>query len=305
MQMPELTSIQTSLNQFIVKPINAFGLGGFVFDSEGTSTVNLYSEITDHYTEANIAIQDHIAIAPQKITLKGYVGEVVYRTDQTNNTSLQKAVRKLTTLTNYLPVLTTGVKQAMSVLKGETTLDNIKPSDVNKVVDLWALTKNLNPGASKQQQAYLYFKALFEQKILVSVQTPFEFMTNMAIESITAIQTEDTKYITDFAITLKKIRVAETKQIEGQKQGTTAPSGAPKRQGRSNVQIQAPKNTGKTAGRAIPDLSTTVKQKQQSVLSPPTSADIWNVNHKSPPRARGGSEYGNPSQINLQPPRAR
>ncbi len=217
--------IQENFSKYIVTPVNAFGLGGFVFDVEGENTITLTSDITDHYLEDNSAVQDHIAIKPQIVTLRSYVGELVYQVDATTNTNLQKAVQKLTILNAYLPVLSKAAQQIQSSLTlGSQSFTSggvlklassaLRPPILNNIVDLWALTKNLNPAASKQQQAYLYFKALQEQKILVSLQTPFEFVTNMAIESIVATQTEDTRTMSDFSVTLKKIRTVSVRSIE-------------------------------------------------------------------------------------------
>lgn len=210
--------LQQGLSNYIVTPANAFGLGGFVFDVEGETTSNLMAEITDHWLEDNSYVQDHIAIKPQEIVLKNYVGELVYQVDTSTNTPVQQVVQKLTILSSYLPNLAKQAQQVQSSLSLNsisnasigTLTSALTLPNLNNIVDLWALTKNLNPGASKQQQAYLYLKALYQQKILVSLQTPFEFVTNLAIKSIVAIQDETTKTMCDFTITLKKIQTVST-----------------------------------------------------------------------------------------------
>lgn len=212
-QYSPLADFTESFNKYLVTPLNAFGLGGFVFDIEGETTVNLATEITDHFVEDTTTIQDHIAIKPKRVTLKSYVGELVFRQDDSTNTFVQKAVQKLTTVNQFLPTLTTMAQQALDVRNGDLTLETVKNAvtskTINRITDYWAFAQNLLSQDSRQQQAYLYFKALMEQKMFVSVQTPFEFMNRMAIESITAIQAEDSKYISDFSITLKEIRTAE------------------------------------------------------------------------------------------------
>ena len=47
----DIAKITNNFDKFIVRPLNAFGLGGFIFDIEGDATVNLNTEITDHFTE--------------------------------------------------------------------------------------------------------------------------------------------------------------------------------------------------------------------------------------------------------------
>lgn len=204
--------ITNTFDKYIVRPANSFGLAGFVFDLEGDTDINLSTEITDHYTENNSAVQDHIAVRPKRITLKNSVGELVYRQDESTNNALEKAVQKLTVIDSYLPTLSNAGQQIKDALEGtEETLsfNNL----LNDATDIWGLTKNLNPPIPRQQQAYMYFKALCEQKILVSLQTPFEFATSMAIESVSARQEESSQWISDFTITLKEIRMVSTKTV--------------------------------------------------------------------------------------------
>ena len=44
----------------------------------------------------------------------------------------------------------------------------------------------------------------------MGIQTPWEFLPNMVIESITAIQTEGSKYVSDFSVKYKQMRFAQT-----------------------------------------------------------------------------------------------
>lgn len=215
-----LSLFSDGLKQYVVSPVNAFGLGGFVFDVEGDSTINLSTEITDHYLEDNSSVQDHISIRPKRVILKRYVGELVFQPDQNLNGKVQSTVQKLTALSQFLPTLSKGAEQIFSLKAEDLSFnklrDSINSKTVNQLTDYWAFGKNLLGQESRQQQAYAYLKSLMEQRILVSLQTPFEFVNNMAIESIVAIQPEGSKYISDFTIVLKQIRFAQL---------LTAPSG--------------------------------------------------------------------------------
>jgi hypothetical protein len=249
-----LDVLAQGVNKYIVTPLNAFGLGGFVFDIEGETTANLSAEITDHYLEDNSAIQDHIAIRPKKVTLKSYVGELVYREDDSTDTFFQKVVQKLTTLVAYRPSIARAAQQAIDVFKegkiSDFSLDNITLETVNKTTDYWAFVKNLGPNQSRQQRAYLYFKALMEGKFLVSVQTPFEFMNNMAIESIVAIQSEDSRFISDFSITLKEIRTVSILNVAADATRYVTREGTAEEinQGRGLFQNQSLNNLGNMPG---------------------------------------------------------
>jgi len=233
----DLQGLADNVNRYIVTPLNAFGVSGFIFDVEGETTVNLTSEITDHYLEDNSTVQDHIAIKPKKVTLKSYVGELVYNQDNSAVSAVQSVARKLTALSPYIPALTQGAQQAINARqnrfetgRGLNIRDALSSLTVNKAIDYWSFVKNLVGQQSRQQQAYAYFKALQSQKLLVSVQTPFEYMSNMAIESITAIQGEESKFISDFSVTLKEIRTAsilnvpagKTAYVEKQVSGVSA-----------------------------------------------------------------------------------
>lgn len=274
----DFSLIQQSFNKYVVRPINAFGLGGFVFDVDGEATVNLTTEITDHYTEDNAAIQDHIAVKPKRVVLRNYVGELIDRRDNNTNTLLQNITQKLTIASGYLPALASATKQAKSIFEGgigPSSLKRLTDVTVNQVVDLWGATKNLTPPIERQAQAYMFFKALCEQKILFSVQTPFEYMTNMAIESIAAYQGEESKYISDFSITLKEMRFAKTSTVafdpakyksgaSTQSVSTSTGKAATAYQGRTGTQRAPVVNRGKMQGIPFVTLS---QQSQATGLS--------------------------------------
>lgn len=209
------SDLTSAFSKYIVAPLNAFGLGGFVFDIEGENTTNISTDITDHYLEDNTAIQDHIAVKPLRVTLTNYVGELVFRRDKSTDTLLQKVTQKLTVLNQYLPDVSKGVQQAEKIFASDNPLqgasDIFQQSNLQlpDLANLWALTKNLNASSSRIVQAYQYFKALATQKVLIGLQTPFEFLPNMAIETVMAISPAETNDIANFAITLKQIRTAQ------------------------------------------------------------------------------------------------
>lgn len=219
-QALNLAKIQSSFTQYVLTPINAFGLGGLVFDIEGETSIDLSADITDHYLEDNSTVQDNIAIRPQRITFTGQIGDVVYSRENSSNAVIQKVAQKLTVLTQYLPELAKQSQQVFSSLTASSQSLSLTSSSrlntlfsaptLNNIANIWAAIQNLNPSNGRQQQVYIYLKALMEQKILISLQTPFEFVTNLAIESITAIQDDTTRSASTFIVTLKKIRVAST-----------------------------------------------------------------------------------------------
>lgn len=242
-----LSNITNIAQQYIVAPIASFGLGGFVFNVQGESIAHLSADITDHYTESNQALQDHIAIKPKRITLKGYVGELVYNKQTQSTTVINNVAQKLTVISSYLPQISSGAQQLQSTFNGNTAPD--VGSILSSTSNIYGLVKNVL-GAfgdmANQQNAYTYFKSLMESATLMGVQTPWEFMSNMAIESITAIQDEKTQFVTDFSVSYKQIRIATTQTIAFSAGGTggVVPTGGLTQQGATAIQAENPVNLG-------------------------------------------------------------
>lgn len=252
-----LIDLQTSLQSYVVAPLNAFGMGGFVFDIEDEGMAMLQADITDHYTEDNKALQDHIAIKPRRITLRGYVGEVVYsEPGQTDNSNIQQVVQKLTAIDAFLPQLSDAAIQVQQAISGidsagvnAQTLNTTIPPSAN----LYALVKNslgLVGTTQRQQQAFQFFAGCQSAQILMGIQTPWEFLANMAVETMIAIQNPDSIFITDFSITFKQIRLAASSTITVQLAGTGGATPATGVQQQTiNAQQAAPTvNQGPTPG---------------------------------------------------------
>ncbi len=252
-----LDSLISDFSSYIVAPLNAFGLGGFLFDVQAESMANLSAEITDHYTEDNNAVQDHIAIRPKRITLRGYVGELVVNNGQVVEPSTTEALtQKLTDISAYLPLLSAAATQIQQTIQAPSA----SSLTLQGAANIYGAVVNLLPATGsgqKQQNAYTYFQSLMNQKILMGVQTPWEFITNMAIESIVAIQDENTTFISDFAITLKQMRFAQTL--------TTAFGIAQSLAGAAGVQAQNPVNIGNQPGVSLP--SSLLPSNQQGITS--------------------------------------
>ncbi len=248
-----LNGLIADLQNYIVSPLNAFGAGGFVFDIQGESMANLSADITDHYSEDNKALQDHIAIKPKKITLKGYVGELVYAGEGAETSFLARPTQKLTEISAFLPELSSAATQLQELI-GDPTSSTIT---LSSATDIYSLVKN-SIGAfgntQNQQGAYQYFAACQSEGILMGIQTPWEFLSNMAVETIVAIQTEDSIFMTDFAVTFKQIRIASTLTAASPLTGTggiTSPNGTFS-QAVAALQGQFPTNNGIVPGLGLP-----------------------------------------------------
>lgn len=227
------------INNYVVSPILNLGIAGLRFDILEEEKIDDKAEITNHFVEDNSAIQDHITKLPTVITLRGFVGELVDEEADPKST-FQELTEKLVTINSLLPVVTDGAQQLNNFLtdsKSQTTGENIKEG-LGTSADLFNAFQQLNPPDSKQARAYNFFKALYNANQLVSVDTPYNFFSDMAIENIVAIQ-GDNKFISDFAITLKKFRTVETQFVTFD---------SSKYQGRGSEQRTEQKDQGKIKG---------------------------------------------------------
>lgn len=238
------SSVGSALQQYVVSPMAAFGVGGFIFGIDGEDEVALTSEITDHYAEDNTVLNDGIALKPKRFTLRSYVGEQQTLTSASQPNPLEQVAQKLTTITSMLPAVSAAESQVGALIAGGTANLNFN-SLVSSGANIYAMVKNLITPTTGQAAAYAYFQALYKMKILMSVQTPYEFITNMAIESVIARQDEETKNMSHFIIVMKEFRTAQTLIRANAASGATG------------IQNQTAQNLGNITGvnPATPNLS--------------------------------------------------
>lgn len=230
-------------NKYIVKPKTASGIGGFVFDYEAESNLQLTSEITDHYLETNDAVQDHIAQRPIKVTLHGYVAELIQRQPQGLVGALATIQNKLTTVPAYLGKYTPGAIQTIqsAITKAQNTVNTINQG-LARVQNIVGLFPGATPQKSKQQQAFSKLRSLWETRQVFTVQTPYTTFDSMVIETLSFTQPEETKYWSDITVTLKQLRFVSTNTFSNK-----AVFG-----GRAAQQRQSQVSQGKTKGTTKP-----------------------------------------------------
>lgn len=285
-----LGDLTSALQTYVVSPLNAFGLGGFLFDVQTEGTATLSADITDHYTEDNKAVQDHIAIKPKRITLKGYVGELLYNTSSQSTEILQVLTQKLTTISAYLPQMSAAATQAQGAISGINssggTLESFS-AGLPAAANIYGLIKNAIGAfgnTAKQQAAYQYFSSCQSEKILMGIQTPWEFLTNMAVETIVAIQPEESIFMTDFSVTFKQMRFATTKTAAAKLSGTggSVPPGGPLSQGAAIAQGQPATNLGSNPSAPLPDPSLPGVQGSIISMANVANSGLSNIFHFTP-----------------------
>ena len=235
-------TVNSLVGQYVISPIANLGLAGFAFDIFEEQKIELSSDITDHYTEQNTAVQDNISNKPLVCTLRGFIAEqVTERAEPTGE--LVELTQKLTTISSYVPIVTGAAKQLNNFLtdaKTNTRKENIDEA-IGTGVDLFKAFKELNPPKTKQAKAYNFLKALYDAKQLCGVDTPFGFLKNMAIQNIVITQGNNS-FQSDLSVTLKQIRFATTQ---------TVALDSNEYQARTNNQRAEVKNKGKVEGKAV------------------------------------------------------
>lgn len=207
----KFNEIYAGISSYVVSPIINLGLAGFEFSIKKDITVNLSAKITDHYVDNNTTIQQNIALEPITIILSGYVGEKEFKTKE--KSVIQQVTEVVSTVNSFLPLVSKGVQQAKNIFdsakKNKGSFLDLAKGNINSAVDIYSVFKTANIPQTNQSKAYNFFYSLYQAKQLVSLETPYRFFSQMAIQSIVAIQGEDTESISDFAITLKEVRTAQ------------------------------------------------------------------------------------------------
>lgn len=244
-------SVADGIGNFILKPANAKGLAGFVFDYEGETMARLDSEITDHYSEQNTFRNDHAAQRPIKITLRGFAAELVSSPDKGVLGVLNTLQSKLTTLPAILGKYTPSAVQKIAKATTQATQVVNKVDDsIRRAQNVVGLVLGSTPSATKQQKAYQQLFCLWQANAVFTLDTPFNYFRSVMIESMTVEQPEDTSDWCEWSVTVKEVRF-----VGADTSGGLSPAlAAQKLAGRAAPASQAQTNQGKAQGKEAPFL---------------------------------------------------
>lgn len=189
------------------------GISGFIFDVPDQDSITVDWDITDHFTESNSFLNDNKIKKPIIITLSGFVGELVHRSPDGVEGALQELSNRLETVEAYLGDLTPGaVQQRQRVIQQAQSAASAINQTLDKAQNIIGFFEGEGPEESAQQKAFRELNALGEE-VIVTVQTPWEFYESMTIQSIAVTQDGNTNDISDISVTLKEIRISETKIV--------------------------------------------------------------------------------------------
>lgn len=190
------------------------GISGWVFDVPSGESIDESVDITDHWIETGSFVNDHAVIKPVRITLNGFVGNLVYRVPQPGSLgyALSNLSSKLTEVDAYVGPLTNQAtaKAAAAINKAKYVadqIDAIAKRATNLINYFTGNGQQINP----MQLAYMQLHALKESKQIVSVQTWLRYFPQMMIENLNPSQDETSNDITSFSVVLKQVRFTEVK----------------------------------------------------------------------------------------------
>lgn len=216
---PQNPTLPDGSPNLVLQPVPAL-----LFNYEGEQSVQIESDITDHFVEDNTAIEDQIALKPEIITAHGFIGELNDIPPNAVLAILKKIADKLTVISAYTPQLSTTAQLAYNEA---FFLYQVAANVANSAVSAWDALSNAVTGssgqsvigsggltaASNQNKQQVMFQKLYgywRERRLFTVQTPWAVFENMALLKFRAIQDESTRVITDFELTFKMIRTTST-----------------------------------------------------------------------------------------------
>ena len=210
-----LSTLQTANGEplALVRPNSpAPGIAGFLFGIDQDTEVNLESDITDHYTESNRSIQDHIALRPETIRLRGLVAEVTSRTEDAQVTLDLPAAPRLGD-NGMGPDVSPSATQTRTVRVQASIAESVTAANASSLYGYYLSRLPQQPNTSRQSQAFNFFYQLWLGRQLFTVETPFGIFTSMALASLSARQDEDDKWHSEFTISFKRIRTVASAVI--------------------------------------------------------------------------------------------
>ena len=190
-------------------------IDGFEFDYIGEERLEAAAEITDHYTEANDFMQDHHAIKPTIITMRGFVADTAYNRTALGLRSILALSSALATVQPYIGQYSPGTSAKMTAAITQT--DQI----INQLAQIQGIARSITklipgPRTTKVQKAYNTLDSLRRGAVPFAVVTPWATFGDipdnghgpMLIESLQMISPSETRGEVDIIVKMKEIRVA-------------------------------------------------------------------------------------------------
>jgi len=194
--------------------ILAKDIGGFEFDYIGEERLEAGAEITTHYTEDNMFMQDHRAVKPTVLVMRGFVAETSFKRSGLVGSILALS-SALATVQPYIGRYSPGTSAKMQAAVTQTDQIVNQLSQIAGIGgSILKLVGVLN--TTKVQQAYNKLDALRNSGIPFAVVTPWATFgaipSNghgpMMIENLVMVSPDETRGLADIIVRLVEIRTA-------------------------------------------------------------------------------------------------
>jgi hypothetical protein len=205
-------------------------ISGFKFDYIGEESVEAGTDITDHYAEDNTFMQDHRALKPTFISMRGFVSEVAFN-KQEALAQFITLTSALATVTPYLGTYAPGTAAKMASIVNQT--DQI----IGQLTQAYKVYQNISslfgaPPIPRVRQAYNKLDELRRRGIPFVVVTPWAVFGDtstpnhgpMFIESLRMTSPDENRGWADIIVRMKEIRVAPSLDATRQENARSANS---------------------------------------------------------------------------------
>jgi len=194
----------TSLSLAFVKPKNTnipVGIQGFLFSIPTGESITFQSQITDHWTQSNNTIQDHVALQPIKVTLSGIVSDVIWKKDPIAIYA-EQTINRISNTPGLEPGFAQASIDALYVYNESIRLI----AEAQKVInDTKTLFGAISTATTPQTEAYFILKSYWDTRTLCTIAMPWGSLDNMVIENLQFTQGEETKDWTEVSVTFKQV----------------------------------------------------------------------------------------------------
>lgn len=233
------------------------GIDGFVFSRVKEEEVSLSSSITDYPVEDGNVAQNVITLNPERVKLSGVVGEITYGGKGLLMQIADRLAPTLVPIGTLLPSLGDMTQNIYQNLRGvigelaelESQLDGIVGAAKTAAAALGAVNSDVADEMTLQEKAYVFLEACWKSRRLLTIETPWRYFEDMAIEELRFVQPEISRSYSDIEVTFKRVIAPHTRQTE---KVTT-------RQGRNSIGIigliKEAGSAGKTMVQAFGDVS--------------------------------------------------
>lgn len=179
------------------------------FGQANTSSLNLTSQITTHYTEENYHINDHWALEPIKFTLTGLIGELIYRPAKNWSAKAESSfIDYLKPLGVISPTFDNYTQSAITLTNAVEESFRRYENVAKKALRSIGLSDSVK--TPNQEYVISQLEILRNNRQLVSIYTPYGVYEDMALITINANQ-EGTLFQSSLELQLQNWRTVESK----------------------------------------------------------------------------------------------